>query len=293
MFGVVAFFTNNHFVIITGKAECGGQLQIAEGPAAPAIIEVAFTGLEVDSNVAFFFEANYGGVGVSSADVGETANMGNDFVKYIGAFPGNGEGANTAGADAADAAAFGIVGKVVGLANFGEYFFDNESGVGIGEGVVFHRAVTACFLAFFFQGEFAGVDEDADGDGHFAFVDEIVEYGGGTKVAGEADIAAAILEDHDTGGSLGVILSGDIEPIVAGGAFIDFAGGELMLCDGALGDSILNKGIGDLRHALSTPPDNAIITLFLSANHSTRLFNSLIIAPLFFQFLFSKIIQHL
>lgn len=244
VFCVVAFFADDHFVVVTRETEGGGQLEVAEGPAAPAVIEVSFSGLQVNADVSLFFEAYHGGVGVAPANVGETADMGDDFVEGVRAFPGDSEGADAAGADAADAATFGVVDQVVGLADFGENFVYDKTGVGVGEGVVFHGAVATGFFAFFFRGVFTGVDEDADGDGHFAFVDEVIEYGGGAEVAGEADVAAAVLEDHDASGGIGIVLSGYIKPVVAGGAFVDFTGGELVLGDGALGDAVLDEGVG-------------------------------------------------
>ncbi len=244
VFAVVRFGAHDEGVVVFGEVEGGGHLEVAEGPAAVAVTEVVFAFLEVDADVAFFLEADHGGVDVTAANVGEAADVGDDFVEGVGAFPGDGEGADAAGADAADGAALGIIDEGVGFGDFGDHFVEDEAGVDVREGVVFDAAVASGFVAFFGGGEDAGVNEDADGDGHLAFVDEVVEYGGGAEVALEVDVGGAVLEDHDAGGVGGVVLGGDVDPVVAGGAGVDFAGGPLVLGDGALGDACLDEGVG-------------------------------------------------
>ena len=70
----------------------------------------------------------------------------------------------------------------------------------------------------------AGVDEDGDGDGHFAAVNQIIADGGDAVFAAGADEGLAVLEDHEGGGFLGVVLRGDVNPIVPGGVGEDLAG---------------------------------------------------------------------
>jgi hypothetical protein len=62
----------------------------------------------------------------------------------------------------------------------------------------------------------SGIEEDADGHGHLAAGDEVVEDDGRAPVARRLHIIVSILEDHDGRRLLGLVLRGHVNPPVAG-----------------------------------------------------------------------------
>ena len=53
--------------------------------------------------------------------------------------------------------------------------------------------------------------------------DEVVECVEGGVVALAVEVAFAVLKDHDGGGFFGVVLGGDVDPVVADHAVVDLA----------------------------------------------------------------------
>ena len=83
------------------------------------------------------------------------------------------------------------------------------------EGVVFKAAVPPGLGAFFHGWDHPGVDEDSDGDGHLAGVDQVVEDHRGAELAFLVHIPLAVLEDHHRGWGRAIILGRDVDPVVA------------------------------------------------------------------------------
>jgi hypothetical protein len=180
---------------------------------------------------------------VTAADVGEAADVADDLAESVGTLPRDGEGSDASRAVAAGDAAVGIGRELHGFADFGEDLFDEKAGVLTAEGVIFEAAVFAGFLPFLRGGDDAGIDEDADGHGDVAGMDEIVEHGGGAEGSVGLDKSAAVEADEDAGRFGPVILGGDIDPVVALGA------GEngtlpLVLSHFPLRDAFLDHGVG-------------------------------------------------
>ncbi len=82
-----------------------------------------------------------------------------------------------------------------------------------------------------------GRNEDADGDGHLLFGDQVVEDD-------RRVVEDAVLADEDAGGRLAVVLGGDVDRVGAERAGVDLAVVPLVLCDDALWDAVLRFGVG-------------------------------------------------
>src|SRR5262249_50301750 len=74
-------------------------------------------------------------------------------------------------------------------------------------------------------------------------VDQVIEDNGDPKLALGIDVHASVLKHHDASGIFGLVLSGDVDPVIADGAREDAAGPGL-LGDFALGYSRLFLGVG-------------------------------------------------
>lgn len=234
------------FVIVFGEGEGLVHLLVGEPPVAVGVIEVLSTVLEPDAKRPLVLLADEGGVDVAAADVGEATNMADDFAEKVGTLPGDGEGADAAGAGSADRSLVGIFGEVEFFADLGEEFGFQHKRVGITQGVVFEAAVAGAgffsggpvLASFDFFVKDAGIDENADGHRDFPFVDEVVESDGGAALSFFIDVGMAILKDHDGGGFGRFVLGGDVEVVLAEGAFEDLAA-VFVARDFANGDSFL------------------------------------------------------
>ena len=70
----------------------------------------------------------------------------------------------------------------------------------------------------------ARVDKDTDHHRNLLLGNQIVDHVERRIIAVAIDVAAAILEDHERGGSLGIVLRGDVDPVFAPHAVINLAG---------------------------------------------------------------------
>lgn len=123
VFAVVGAFASDELVIPVGEFEGCGHVLVGDPPTAELVIDIVFAVLEEDADGAaeleelFFLWGVVGFVGVfeagladgrrvdvAAADVGEAADVGDDFLELVGAVPGGGEGADAAAAVAADGA---------------------------------------------------------------------------------------------------------------------------------------------------------------------------------------------
>ena len=106
----------------------------------------------------------------------------------------------------------GVVAQLHRLLDLGHNLGQQEVGVVGRERVVLEGAVVGPAAA---RRVVAGVDEHANRDRHIAVVDQVVEHD--RHVRGRAgDVTAPVLEDHDAGRRpVGLVLGGDVDPVVA------------------------------------------------------------------------------
>ncbi len=226
--------------VIAHVLESGGHEFVREGPASELVVDVAAGVGEVDPEGFLFGFADDGRVDISAADVGETADGGEHFPESVGPFPSDGEGADAAGACAADGVEVGVLGEGVGLLDFGDDLFEEEAGVFVAEAVVFYASVRAAFwvggglTGFGFKS--AGVDEYRDGHGHIAACDEVVEDDWHAPAAFGVFVPFAVLEDHESGGFPLFVLGWDVDGPVAGGICEDVGLPSGHIGHGAMGD---------------------------------------------------------
>ena len=155
----------------------------------------------------------------------EPRNEAYDTAEIVRALPGSRKGAITAGGSAADSAKIWVGCQVIGFAHFGQDLFGEKARVPSGHRVVFIAAVKARLLGCASRRKYSGIDENADRNGHFALVNEIVEDDWGSRVTCFIDESPAILKDHYRRGFRRVILRGDVNPVIVRRAGIDGAGG--------------------------------------------------------------------
>mgnify|MGYP007101532562 CR=1 FL=1 len=207
-------------VLVAGEFESTLHRLVGHPPVASIDIEVVFAVLKEDAEGFGFGLADEGGVVVAAAKADVGADHGVDAAEVVGSFPGGGKGGDGSGGSAAEASVIGIPGDVVVLKK-GDHFLDEEVGVVGAHAVVFEGAVEAGLGVFVSRGsgDDAGVDKEADGDGHVSGGDELVEgIGNVAFFSGGADETGSVLEDHEAGGLGGVVFGGDVDPVVAGGA---------------------------------------------------------------------------
>lgn len=244
MFAIVATGSAHEFVIVVAEFEGLLHLKIREPPVTVFVVEVLVSVLQEDSDIALLTFTNEGRIDVSAADIGEAADMADDIFEEVGAFPGNGEGADSSRAHTTDGAAGGIGGEFDGLANLGEDFLFEKLGVFGREGIIFDGAVAAfltapILLALDLSGEEPGINEDSDGEGRFALGVQVVEDGGGPDQSLFIDVGVTILKDDDVGILRAIVLGGHVKVILAEGSFEDltlpFVAGDFPLGDIGLG----------------------------------------------------------
>ena len=226
----VAAGAEHELEIVAHERQRAGHLLVRQRPVAVEVVQVVRAVLQEDADRFALGLADPRGVDVAAADVGEAADLREHLAELVGPFPRDGEGADRAAAHAADGALVGVVGELDGvlLRDEGQQLVDEELGVGAAERIVLEAAVAAVRAAH------AGVDEDADGHRHLSLGDEVVEDDGDALLAGLADVAAAVLEDHERGRLGAVVLRRDVDPAIARGLGEDLRIGEGELLDPAL-----------------------------------------------------------
>lgn len=238
----------DEFVVVAPEFQSFLHLQITQPPVPVLVVEILVTILEEDADVPLVFLANEGGVNVPSPDVGEAADMADYVLEEVGAFPGHGEGTDSSGAHSADGSAGRISGELVGFADLGKDFFFQKLGILRAEGVVFDAAVASLLVlpplpALDLVGEETWIDEDADGQGDFLGGVKVVEDDGRPNESLFIDVGMTVLEDNDVGIFCPIILGGDVEVILAKGAFKDLAC-PIVAGDRSFGNSFLALGLG-------------------------------------------------
>ena len=88
----------------------------------------------------------------------------------------------------------------------------------------------------------AGIDEDADHHRDFLLGDQIVDDVERGIVAVAVDVPLAVLKDHERGGSFRIVLRGNVNPVIALHAVVDFAGVDDLVGECAGGNAGLLVG---------------------------------------------------
>jgi hypothetical protein len=131
--------------------------------------------------------------------------------------------------------------------DLGQDLLDEEVRVAGAEAIVFVAAVVARHLVRAGRRHDAGVDQDRDGDGHRALLDEVVQHDWQAPCSSFRGEARAVLEDHHACGFCRVVLRRNVHPVVAGGAGEYLRGFPGVLCNFAFGDAIVRLRIGTER----------------------------------------------
>lgn len=240
----VAAFIPAVGVFVAGEFESALHRLVGHPPIAAVDVEVIFAILEEDAEGLGFGFADEGGVVISSAEADVGSDHGVNAAEVVRPFPGGGEGGDGTGGSAAEGAVIGVGGELV-VFKEGDHFLDEKIGVVGAHAIVFEGAVEAGLGVFISErgGDDAGVDEEADGDGHVAGGDEFVEgIGDVAFFAGIADEAGSVLEDHEGGRLFRVIFCGDVDPVVAVGAGENFGVGELVFGEFSGGEGLGDEG---------------------------------------------------
>ena len=168
-----------------------------------------------------------------AAQVGKAADKAEHAMEYIGTGPGGVERRVAAGTGAGDGAIVGIVREVVVLGDFGQDLFDQERRKARTDGVVFGAAVEARLgVRRRRRRTTPGLMKTPMVTGMSPLWIRLSKTMW-LERAVFIDERAAVLEHHRAGGLVGLVLRGDVDPIIAHGAGIDLAG-PLVLRDLAL-----------------------------------------------------------
>ncbi len=98
----------------------------------------------------------------------------------------------------------------------------------------------------------AGIDEHDDHHRDFFLSDEIVHDVERFVFAFAIDVSLAILDDEKSGWNFGIVLRGDINPVIALHAVVDFAGVRQLFGELAGGHIGMLVGIGRIdRHVVA------------------------------------------
>ncbi len=232
----------DELVIVVGELEGLGHLLVGQRPVAVIVVQVVAAVLEEGADRLLRRLADQGLVvvaalapGRAAGDVREAADPREHLAELVRPLPGDGPGADPAAADPGDGAALGVVAELHRLLDLREDLLEQEAGVTVGERVVLDAALASALRA----GHPARSDEHADGHRHLARRDQVIEDG-----RHERDVALAVLEDHDAGGMIVLVLGRHVDPPVARGAGEDLALPRLLLGQLAPGHARLLGQLG-------------------------------------------------
>ena len=166
--------------------------------------------------------ANQRGIDVSAPQPDVGADGAEDPAEGVGTLPCGRERGDGPAARTADRPIVAVVRELdrsaVGgrlLLDLGQEFVEEEPGVGVAEPVVFVAPVESVQGSRGRRLDLAGPHEDPDEDRDFFALNQAVEDLGGL-------VLDAILVDVDAGGLGGIVLLGDVDPVVAGRPGEDF-----------------------------------------------------------------------
>src|SRR5437867_8842266 len=158
-----------------GIVECGEHLLIRQKPTAELVVDVVRTVLQKDANRFGWSTTDERGIQIAArshrlavarraiADRCVAADATDHVAKPSRPFPRDGDGAIRPAARAANRSGFRVFGEIIGLADLGQHFIDEETRVTVTERVVFGGAivrVAAADLDILVTTR-AGRDEDA------------------------------------------------------------------------------------------------------------------------------------
>ena len=130
-----------------------------------------------------------------------------------------------------------IVSQPILLGNLREDLLQQKPRILVADRVVFDTAIGSRLFTMTAGRKRARIDEDSDRDRHLALVNQIVEDDRNTKLAMLIDVTSAVLKHHHAGGRFPIVLCGDVNPVIADRAWIDFLALPVSLSDGSLGDT--------------------------------------------------------
>ena len=222
MFRVMTTIAEDELVVISRKLKRGGHLLIREGPIAGLVIDVLRTVLQKDANRLALRFSNQGRVNMSATQIRKASDRAQHFAKFIRALPRKRPGTNPSRTRPANRASVRVFGQIVLLLDVRQNFFEQKSRVSVAKRIIFKTPVArrriGCaigsqpwFLARLCW-KIAGIDEEANCDGHFLFVDQIVENSRHSISAIRFKIPTAILKNHHAGRFIRGILRRDINP---------------------------------------------------------------------------------
>ena len=164
---------------------------------------------------------------MTATNVGEAADMAEDFAEPLRMFPCCRKCTDTAAGNTANRAVIRVRGDVQLLLghNVWQKFFSKEACILIAECVVFKTAIIGPPAIFRDDVTLvARIDEHADRYRHFAAMNQIVEYNWRAELAFLIHVCVAILKDHQARRLYAVVLGRDVDEIFAFCAFEDRAG---------------------------------------------------------------------
>ena len=169
--------------------------------------------------------------------------MAEHLSKRIRSLPRRCKRANPTGTRTANGASIRIGGERIFCTHGRQNLFQQKPDVLIAERIIFETAVADRPRAGRHGWEAAGINENSNGDRQPPLMNQVIKDNGNPRVAGLADVAAPVLEDHHIRGLVRRELRRHIDPIIANGAGENCAA-PLLLGDHAVRHSRLALGIG-------------------------------------------------
>ena len=244
MLRAVATLAEHEPVIVAGEFQRGGHLLIRQWPVAKLPVQIVLSTLQEDPNRLPGCLADEGGVIVAATDIRKAAHKTQHFPERIGTLPGDRPRADRAGTAATDRPQIRVVGQVVVDLHFRDDLLQQESRVTVAERIVLDLArLIWKVVGYGLTRRDARVDEEADGNGHFASMNQVV---GNDRHANDAvglKKTLPILEDHQTCRVGRVVLCRYVDPVVMDSSGIDMTVFPNMPGDPACWDACLRLGV--------------------------------------------------
>ncbi len=181
-------------------------------------------------------------------NAGEAADVGKHAAKLLGLPPGDVERADPTRRAAGDAAAVSILADIVFGVDFRQHLVAQKSGVLVGDGIVLDAAHGL-------GAHRARLNEDVNHHRDFLLVGEIIENNLGAGSAIALDAPLAILPDHQGGRLGGIVLSGNIDPVIALHALVNLARVHDLFRELAFGDAGMFVGVRTERRDIALAAD--------------------------------------
>ncbi len=141
MFAVVTAITVIQTIVVFGELQRCGHLQIRQRPVAPVAVQVVRPGLQEDADGLARCLADQRRIDVPAPDVGEAADVAEDFAERVGPLPRRIERADSAGAHPTDRPPRHFVRQPILRADRRKDFFHKEPDVLVAECVVLEAPI--------------------------------------------------------------------------------------------------------------------------------------------------------